>query len=132
MTSSIKGRVLNEIAEGRPVAGGGRALYRVGSRRIHVRFCSTDRRKVSKYKFNIIPTTLSADYELWICGGADSYCLIPRRVVHDIYRHPSAYVDRRHPQLRVVSVDAAVHNAMFARGGVSIDLRRFFQVRLEG
>jgi hypothetical protein len=132
MTSSIKARVLNEIADGRPTAGGGRALYRVGNRRIHVRFCSTDRRRVSKYKFNISPTTLSADYELWICGDADSYYLILSQVVHEIYGHPKAYVDSRHPQLRVVSVDAAAHNAMFARGGVSMDVRSFFRARLYG
>ena len=87
---------------------------------IHVRYCSPP-----TYKFNISPTTLRADYEVWICGFEDQYFLIPKDVIRAIYRDPEAYPDRLHPNLRVVSVNVDTETVMFARGGKMRDLGQF-------
>lgn len=57
------------------------------------------------YKFNINPNTLSADYELWICGSAGVWYLVPIDLIGRIYSDPAAYPDHRHPEIRVVSLN---------------------------
>ncbi len=49
---------------------------------IHVRFCRTDEKSPATYKFNINRNTLSADFELWICGIADHWYLMPMKFIH--------------------------------------------------
>ena len=125
MSDTIKRQVLGHIASARAHDVTGRATVRIGKMTVHTRFCSQDARGSAKYKFNISPTTLAADYELWICGSAERYYLIPHATVESIYHTPGAYVDRRHPQLRVISVDVDSHVATYAQGGESLSLRTY-------
>lgn len=104
--------------------------FRVGSRRLHVRFCSTDQRRSSHYKFNINRATLRADFEVWICGGPDVYYLLPVAVMQRIYDDPRAYVDARHPDIRVVSVDTTRHIAVYAQGSQKLALNAYFRKTL--
>jgi hypothetical protein len=120
MSEQIKRQVLQHIASGSPVSSAGRAKYRIQNSVVHVRFCSTSAR--ASYKFNINPNTLSANYELWICGSADIYYLMPIDFLRSIYENPSAYVDHHHPEIRVVSVDTEKHSVTFATGGQSQNL----------
>lgn len=76
-----------------------------------------------KFKFNINPNTLSADYELWVCGSVAIYYLMPVAFIRDIYEHPNSYIDHFYPQIRIVSVDANVHTVTYAAGGVNSSLR---------
>lgn len=126
----MKEAVLESIAGGTSWRPAGRAKFQLGGRIVHVRFCSSNKSNRTQYKFNINPNTLTADYELWICGGENQYYLIPKRVIQGIYNDPDAYIDHHHPEIRVVSVDLARHEAMYAPEGKSINLERFFQVTL--
>lgn len=131
MSEDVKKKVLQQVAAGKTFNYLGKSKYRIDQTIVHVRFCSTDIRDSSKYKFNINPNTLSADYELWICGQSDSYYFIPISIMNDIYYHPDAYVDNRHPEIRVVSLDIESHKVTYARGGVSLNLRPYWGVLLE-
>lgn len=115
MTSSesIKTQVLSKIAGDRATRPAGRSIVSVGSTKIHVRYCSSP-----TYKFNINPNTLRADFELWICGSADRYYLIPIAVIRELYEHPDAYVDSYHPEIRIVSIMSESDEVMYAAGGV--------------
>ena len=92
---------------------------------------SINNKSPNKYKFNINPNTLSADYELWICGSATSYYLMPIELMREIYNNPNTYIDSMHPEIRVVSVDVNSNNATFASGGVGCNLKKFFGVGLD-
>ena len=127
MSEKIKRAVLERAAGASPVSAAGRAKYRIHDNVVHVRFCSTSARAPSRYKFNINPNTLSADYELWICGSSDTYYLIPIDFIRSLYENPSAYVDYHHPKIRVVSVDADKHAVTFARGGQSKSLESYLR-----
>jgi hypothetical protein len=105
----------------------GKATYRVGLQVVHVRFCSTDRVRSSHYKSNVNPATLRSHHEVWICGDADTYYLLPLSVVQKIYDDPRTYIDRRHPKIRVLSVDTERHEAVYGAGGLRLDLKPFFQ-----
>jgi hypothetical protein len=97
---------------------------------VHVRFCSQNSRAKEKFKFNINQNTLSADYEVWICGNSSVYFLIPISFLREIYNNPNTYEDRRHPGIKVVSVDIATHAVTYATGGVNANLSQYFGATL--
>jgi len=130
MNNVEKNTALEKIARGATVKTEGNAKVRIGKSVVHVRYCSPNTKAPGKFKFNINPNTLSADYELWVCGSATIYYLMPISVMRGIYENPNAYVDRRHPDIRVVSVDTHSHTVTFASGGVSHSLRGFLGATL--
>jgi len=130
MSADVKRSVLATIAGGATLSAAGRSKKRIGNNVVHVRFCSVDSGAPGKFKFNINPNTLSADFELWICGEASDYYLIPISFIHNIYDNPSTYQDKRHEEIRVVSVDTHGHSVMFAAGGVCASIRPFLRATL--
>ena len=120
----VKDSVLLEIAQGESVRSCGGVMHAIGLSKVHARFCA---RGPDKYKFNINPNTLRADYELWICGGSAHWYLIPVQMIREMYEHPSAYPDRQHPEIRVVSVDGGEHVVGFAAPGIKRDLRPYYR-----
>jgi len=125
MSKDEKNAALAKVAKGANVVTAGNAKFRIGKAVIHVRYCSPNAAAPGKFKFNINPNTLSADYELWVCGSADVYYLMPISFMREIYDNPDTYVDRRHPEIRVVSVDTYSHNVTYASGGVKGSLRAY-------
>ena len=130
MSIREKRAALATIANGAEVVPAGTAKFRVGRNVVHVRFCSESSSAPDRFKFNINPNTLTADYELWVCGGATTYYFIPIAFIRRIYENPSTYEDRRHPGIKVVSVDAKTHTVTFATGGVTASLRPYYGARL--
>ena len=128
--NKVKRAVLQEIAGNRAPMPAGQAKFRIGEQCIHTRYCSESFSSPDKYKFNINPNTLSANYELWICGGPKHYYLMPIVLMQEVYNHPGSYVDRHHPEIRIVSVDVGAHRLTYAAGGESIDLSRYFRAVL--
>ena len=125
MNDAPKAAVLEQIAGGTRWRAEGQTNYRFPAGLVHARFKTS-----GPFSFNVNPATLRADYELWICGGPAVYYLLPQSVVRGMYEHPEAYVDARHPEIRVVSVDVDRHRATFARGGETLDLRPYFKASL--
>jgi hypothetical protein len=122
----IKHAVLSKILAGNSWQPNGRAKFKAKGKVIHVCYCGTNAAGNSKYKFNINPNTLSANYEVWICGDAKQYYLIPKAVIERIYTDSEGYIDRRYSGIRVVSVDASSDTATYAKGGKNLDLRAYF------
>lgn len=125
-TDAIKHEVLSRVSAGERCFSAGKAKFKVGRSVLHVRFCSHDKRKSARYKFNINPNSLNSNYELWICGDADHYYLVPNTLIREMYDDPSAYPDRHHGDIRVVSVDTSAHSVTYAARGKSADLSGFF------
>jgi hypothetical protein len=121
----IKHFVLDRIASGKPWQPSGRSKFLVNGIIVHVRYCSPSKTGSPLYKFNINPNTLTADYELWICGDVNNYYLIPRENIEQMYKDRDAYVDRHHEEIRVVSVNTENESATYARDGKSLDLKRY-------
>lgn len=126
-SQEVKHIVLDNICVGERWVSNGGANYCTGLYDIHVRFCSTDRSGSPHYKFNINPNTLSNDYEVWICGDANKYYLIPIKVMIQIYNDVEGYVDSLHPNIRIVSVNAEINTVTYAAGGKSIDLAPYLR-----
>ena len=124
---AIKRAALNKISAGKNWRPSGRATYSVNNKKVHVRYCSPPR-----YRFNINPNTLRADYELWICGSEEYYYLIPIKVIRGIYNDPMTYPDRHHPEIRVVSVDINSDKVIFGSGGKSLGLKKYRSGGLRG
>jgi len=125
MSTTEKNAALAKVANGVTVVSVGNAKARIGNAVVHVRYCSRNLSAPGKFKFNINPNTLSADYELWVCGSAVLYYLMPISFMRGIYDNPNTYIDRMHPEIRVVSIDANAHTVIYAAGGVSSSLRAY-------
>jgi len=119
---TIKRSVLERIAKGEPIVSKGKAKYLIRGKIVHVRFCSFDPRDSSRFKFNINPNTLTAEYELWICGDESTFYLIPIGIIRDIYEDPDAYIDRHHPEIRVVSLNTYTNQVTYGIGGKSLNI----------
>ena len=130
MSAAEKKSALLAIANGSSISSLGKAKCRVGSSVVHVRFCSQNPRAAEKFKFNINPNTLSADYELWVCGSGSLYYLMPVAFVRGIYDDPTTYEDRHHPGIKVVSVDTTSHTVTYASGGVNASLRQYLGAKV--
>ena len=122
----VKKVVLGCIAAGRSRQDTGHAKCLIGGKSLHIRYRAKSEDTPDLYIFNINPNTLTSDYELWICGSEDRYYLIPIGAIRSMYGHPAAYPDRRHPSIRIVTVDVVFHRVMFAAGAVGNDIERYF------
>lgn len=85
------------------------------STKVSTRYCSRNESQPVKFKYNINPVTLAAEYGLWMCG--DVYYLVPVSILGYMHSHPYAYPDRAHPGYTVVTVDVARDEVMYASGG---------------
>jgi hypothetical protein len=130
MSEEIKKRVYSTISGSRNWVPSTKAKIKIGQNIVHVRFCSTNLGSPSKYKFNLNPNTLSADFELWICGDQETYYLIPIEIINDIYADPNTYQDYHHAGIKVVSVDTDSNRVAYARGGKSLNLRPYLKSTL--
>jgi hypothetical protein len=92
----------------------------------HVRFRSNPKRDGVTYAFNINPNTLRADYEVWICGAANNYYLIPISTIRSLYDDPDTYVDNRHPEIRVADIRCSDHRCLYGKGGKSEDFALYY------
>lgn len=120
-TTIIKEIVLNKISKGGKCTPNGKAKYSIGNKIVHVRYCSTG------YRFNINPNTLSANYEMWICGNENDYYLIPIEIIKKMYHDSDAYIDKNHTEIRVVSVDTFKNQVQYAKGGKKVDISPYFR-----
>ncbi len=121
-----KQATLQQVAGNSPIVSAGNAKVSIGRWLVHLRYCSDNQFAPGKYKFNINPNTLSADFELWICSVPQHFYLMPVSIMREFYRHPEAYVDSYHPNIHIVSVDAEQHKVTYARGGTSANLSQYF------
>ncbi len=129
--SEVKAAVLKQISIGRPISYIGKTKWRVGTIVVHVRFRSSAKSRGTSFAYNINPNTLTADYEVWICGNAQRYYLFPISVMSAIYIDPDTYVDQRHTKIRIAEVDIYSHRLLYGRGGKSMDASPYFQKTLQ-
>lgn len=130
MSADEKKTALSAIANGSSVSTLGKAKYRICGSVVHVRYCSQSSRAPEKYKFNINPNTLSADYELWVCGSAALYYLMPVSFIQKNCNDPNTYEDNHHPGIKVVSVNTTSHTVTYASGGINASLRKYFGTKI--
>lgn len=128
---ATKKAVLNRLSGGQRWVELGKSKVKVRDAVVHVRYCSPEGRSGTHFRFNINPNTLTADYELWICGDPDHYYLIPIRMVEGWHKDPAAYLDRHHADITVVSVDTSSHTLQYAARGRQADLTPLFCRTLE-
>ena len=121
---------LDAVAGGPNWANAGRAKYRVGQEVVHVRFCSNAAADGVSYAFNINPNTLSADYELLICGRPSVWYLIPIDEIQHIYDSPNAYRDRSNSKLRIINMNTQDDQLLYGVGGYKLDCTDYYQATL--
>lgn len=126
---STKAEVVKHLAAGAQITQLPKGKLKIGSAVVHVRFTTRAKGKGVVWSFNINPNTLTADFELWICGSSATYYLIPKATVRKIYDDPAAYTDYTHPEIRVADISAVTHLCTYGRGR-SISLVSYFKGHL--
>lgn len=130
MNELIKEKVIHRIANGKPwekAVGHGQVKWRIGTKIVHVKYRTKPKSAGGvTYSYNINSNTLASDFEVWICGSADYYYLIPIRVIEAIYNHPGAYVDSHHPKLRVPYINVDNDQCRYAPDEQTIDFSYYF------
>ena len=121
----IKQQVLDIVAGGRRCTPMRKMIFLVSGTRVHVRFCFPARKDFSFFTFTISPVAMKADYEIWICGSAAQFYLVPTSIVQHIYDDPDAYTESAHPEIRVVYVDVKKNKAAYTAGGKAVDLKAY-------
>jgi hypothetical protein len=107
---AAKNEVLNRLAGAQQIKRLPKHKARIKDTVIHVRFRSGPKKPTtSMWSFNINPNTLTADLELWICGSAKTYYLIPRAAVQQIYNDPAGWPDHTHGGIRVAEINSDTH-----------------------
>jgi hypothetical protein len=120
---TVKQAVFARIAPGAVVREVGREMYSISGNRVHARFCAAT---TGNFRFNLNPNSLRAHYELWICGSAERWYLLPVEVIRGMYMHPNAYPDNYHAEIRKVHLDTEAHRVGYASPSVKLDLIRYF------
>jgi hypothetical protein len=120
---AAKVEVLRHLAKGANIIPLPKAKVRIGGSVVHVRFRSGPKSDGHTWSFNINPNTLTADFELWICGSSAAYYLIPKSTIRQIYDDPSSYPDHTHSEIRVAEVHAATHRCTYGPGR-AVDLTK--------
>lgn len=115
-----KTQVLKRIAGDNHVCQLNRHVWQVGKHRLHIKGKSNA--NSGMYSFNISRSVLKNNFEVWVCGNADLYYLIPIAEIRQMYEHPDAYHDNTHPALTVVTVNPFKNTAMYASDGLSVSL----------
>ena len=100
---------------------------------IHCRFVTNGTRADDEYRyaFNINPNTLTAQYELWVCGTSKWYYLIPIDVIKEIYNDPDVYVNN-HPQelMRTMNIVTADDIVIFGKNAKKKEFRQYWNATL--
>ncbi len=122
----IKTKVLAAISKGNKPIPMPKAKWRVGGAIVHVRYRSSPKSRGTVYSFNINPNTLTANFEVWICGDATRFFVFPIDVMRAIYYDPDTYTDYTHPNIRVAEVDLSSRRLLFGRGGKDMDASRYY------
>ena len=129
MSDAIKREVLLKVANGKSLLPYGRAKWKIGDKVVHVRFV-TSRKPDKTHAYNVNPTTLTADYELWICSNAKTYYLTPMPIISRMYHHPDSYIDGADVNRRIMSVNTTTHLTLYARGGRKEQFAEYFRATL--
>jgi hypothetical protein len=115
MGPNAKEQVLQHLADGRSVVRLPKAKAKIGQNVIHIRFTAKGKRGGPVWSFGINPNTITADYELWVCGSPGIYYLIPQATVREMYDDPKGYPDKAHKGIRVADVNTKTHECKYAR-----------------
>lgn len=127
---TAKFQALRQIARGAAVRPFGRSKVQIGNKVIHVRFRSTAKTLGGAvWLFTLTPSTLTADYELWICGSALHYYLIPKAVIERIYTDPSERPGYTQNEIWTAEINSRTHSWLRAKGK-SVDLSGYFKAQL--
>jgi hypothetical protein len=77
--------------------------------------------RTGHYWFGVVPATLSADDELWVCSGSSPY-LVPTELLRSPLDDPRAHRDSSNPKRVLFTIDTRLDRAIYGPDDRRIDL----------
>ena len=114
--------VLEKIAPHGGYTKNGRVTYKIDGKHYHIR---VDGGQLPKYRFNINPTVLAADYEVYVCGTDDLYYLIPVELIRKMNSDPTAWPDHRNPGYTDIDVYPGDDIIKYGRSGKTLKIGQY-------
>ncbi|MCO5234265.1 MAG: hypothetical protein M9888_11080 [Chitinophagales bacterium] len=129
---SVQLNVLSKLAGGQRITTIKRSLVRINGLLVHYRMKSQASDGASKFPFNINPTTLTADFEIWICGSEEIYYVIPKTIIKKIYDDPDTYTNKTPNQedIKTLTVNTFANEVAYGRNGKKLDIAKYRNIKL--
>jgi hypothetical protein len=122
-----KETVLTKIANGQPISWQPKSKAKIGEKVFHYRLKNFAANGSDKFPFNINPNTLTADFEVWICGSENTFFTVPIEIIKEIYNDPDTYTNSNENQgnIKTLTVDSYHNIVKYGRNGKQISLKNF-------
>lgn len=122
-----KETVLNKIADGQQISRLPKSKAKIGDKIFHYRLKSFAANGSDKFPFNINPNTLTADFEVWICGSENTFYTVPIKTIKEIYNDPDTYTNSNENQgnIKTLTFDSYYNIAKYGRNRKQISLKDF-------
>ena len=121
-TDRYRNVVLEKIAGGRSYTKSGQVTYKIDGKHYHIKVKTG---QLTKYPFNINPTVLAADFEVYVCGTDLLYYLLPVDLIKEMHSDPSAMPDYRNPVYTVIEVCPGEDEIKYGTGGKSLKIAKY-------
>lgn len=124
-----KRKALKTIAADKRIVRLPRANVGIGDKTVHVQFRPEPKTAPDIWSFNVNKNILLADFDVWVCGTGESYYLVPKNVVREIYNVADGWTDSTYPDIKVVQIDRQSHVCSY-REAPGMDFSAYYQARL--
>ncbi len=121
-TDIFRDAVLKKISQGKEYLRFGGVTFIIDNRKYHIKVKTG---QLKKYPFNINPTVLEADFEVYVCGNDNLYYLIPITLIKEMHTDPSAMPDHRYSGYTVIDVHPGKNIIKYGTGGKFINIGKY-------
>jgi hypothetical protein len=121
-TDGYRDAVLLKIAGGRNYTKSGQVTYKIDGKLYHIKVKTGQR---TRYPFNINPTVLAADFEVYVCGDYLLYYLLPVKLIKEMHSDPSAMPDNKNPGYTIIDVCPGEDEIVYGTGGKSLKIGNY-------
>lgn len=121
-TDKYRDAVLQKIAGGKCYTKSGTVTYKIDSKYYHIKVKTGH---LLRYPFNINPSVLAADFEVYVCGTDLLYYLIPVEIIKELHSDPSAMPDHRYPGYTIIDVCPGEDLIKYGTGGKLLKIEKY-------
>jgi hypothetical protein len=126
-TESCRQSVLSKLAGSKSTKKVGRVTHEIEGKRYHIKVKSGS---LGKYPFNINPTVLAADYEVYVCGTDQLYYVLPMGEIEKMHADGNAMPDNAYSGYTILDVYPANNRIIYGIGGKELDIAKYRNLTL--
>jgi hypothetical protein len=127
-TDIYRDAVLQKISHGKKYSKSGSVTFSIENKHYHIKVKTGH---LKKYPFNINPTVLEADFEVYVCGDDNLYYVIPMTLIKEMHTDPFAMPDHRYDGYTVVDVHPHENIIKYGTGGKYLNIEKYRNINAQ-